>query len=167
MRLVLGEGLPLAGTGVGLGSLGAIGLTRTLGTMLYEVSPTIQLFSSGPIVGGVSRATSYLPARRVMRVDPAVALDEVTFRGRCPGFSEQDRSRARKEIAHGLFQMPEPPAAETENVHLFPVPGPARSSLATHAIAGHHDARALGAAPSSGRRPVSGFARSSCRNCAI
>jgi putative ABC transport system permease protein len=75
-RLVLGEGLLLAGIGVGLGSLGAIGLTRTLGTMLYEVSPTDPAVLAGT-VGGVlvvALAASYIPARRATRVDPAIAL---------------------------------------------------------------------------------------------
>jgi len=76
MGLVLGEGLVLAGAGVALGTLGAIGLTRTLGTLLYEVSPTDPAVLFGTIVGVlmIALAASYLPARRAMRVDPAVAL---------------------------------------------------------------------------------------------
>jgi putative ABC transport system permease protein len=75
-RLVLGEGLLLAGIGVGLGALAAIGLTRTLGTMLYEVSPTDPAVLAGTVGGVVlvALAASYLPARRATRVDPAIAL---------------------------------------------------------------------------------------------
>ena len=63
MGLVLGEGLVLAGTGVALGTLGAIGLTRTLGTMLYEVSPTDPAVLAGTVAGVlvVALAASYLP----------------------------------------------------------------------------------------------------------
>jgi putative ABC transport system permease protein len=76
MGLVLGEGLVLAGAGVALGTLGAIGLTRMLGTLLYEVSPTDPAVLFGTIVGVllIALAAAYLPARRAMRVDPAVAL---------------------------------------------------------------------------------------------
>jgi putative ABC transport system permease protein len=75
-RLVLGEGLLLAGIGVALGSLAALALTRTLGTMLYEVSPTDPAVLAGTIGGVlvVALAASYIPARRATRVDPAIAL---------------------------------------------------------------------------------------------
>jgi putative ABC transport system permease protein len=75
-RLVLGEGLLLAGIGVAIGSLASLGLTRTLGTMLYEVSPTDPAVLAGTIGGVlvVALAASYIPARRATRVDPAIAL---------------------------------------------------------------------------------------------
>jgi putative ABC transport system permease protein len=75
-RLVLGEGLLLAGIGVALGSAAAMLLTRTLGTMLYEVSPTDPSVLAGTVGGVVliALAASYVPARRATRVDPAIAL---------------------------------------------------------------------------------------------
>jgi putative ABC transport system permease protein len=75
-RLVLGEGLLLAGIGVAIGSVASLGLTRTLGTMLYEVSPTDPAVLVGTIAGVVlvALAASYIPARRATRVDPAIAL---------------------------------------------------------------------------------------------
>jgi putative ABC transport system permease protein len=76
MGLVLGEGLIVASVGVGIGALGALGLTRTLRTLLYEVSPTDPVVLAGTI-GGVlliALAASYVPARRATRVDPAIAL---------------------------------------------------------------------------------------------
>jgi ABC-type antimicrobial peptide transport system permease subunit len=75
-RLVVGEGLLLAGIGVAIGSLASLGLTRTLGTMLYEVSPIDPAVLVGTIAGVVlvALAASYVPARRATRVDPAIAL---------------------------------------------------------------------------------------------
>jgi putative ABC transport system permease protein len=76
VRLVLGQGLRVTAIGILLGVTGALGLTRFLRNLLYEVQPTdpptfvvvVLLLIS------VSVAASYLPARRAMRVDPMVAL---------------------------------------------------------------------------------------------
>jgi ABC-type lipoprotein release transport system permease subunit len=58
------------------GVVGALGLTRFLRSLLYEVRPTDPptfLFVV-VLLAGVALAASYLPVRRAMRVDPMVAL---------------------------------------------------------------------------------------------
>jgi putative ABC transport system permease protein len=76
VRLVLGQGLRVSAIGIVFGVLGALGLTRFLQSLLYEVRPTdpptfvVVLL----LLVSVSVAASYLPARRAMLVDPIVAL---------------------------------------------------------------------------------------------
>ncbi len=76
LRLIVGQGAILAiiGTLIGLG--GAIGLTRFLRGMLFEVAPTdAATFFAVPILFVFTALlASYIPARRAMRVDPMVAL---------------------------------------------------------------------------------------------
>jgi putative ABC transport system permease protein len=76
VRLVLGEGMRLAAVGVALGGLGALALTRTLRTMLHEVSPTdpAVLAATCAAVLALVALASYVPARRAARVDPLRAL---------------------------------------------------------------------------------------------
>jgi predicted permease len=76
LRLVLGHGLLLAGTGIAIGLAAAFALTRLMTVLLYRVSVTDPLtFIAGPtLFAAVALGASYLPARRAMRVDPAIAL---------------------------------------------------------------------------------------------
>jgi len=76
MGMVIGQGLKLALIGVVVGVLGALGATRALATMLYQVTPYDPLtFISVPIVfAAVAAAACSIPARRAMRVEPIVAL---------------------------------------------------------------------------------------------
>jgi len=75
-RIVVGEGLRLALTGVGAGMLGALALTRLLRSFLYGVSAYDPLTFVGValILTLVSVAASFFPARRATLVDPMVAL---------------------------------------------------------------------------------------------
>jgi predicted permease len=76
LRDVLGQGLILTMTGVGLGLCGALALTRFLSSMLYGVRP-IDLptfFAVSLILTVVAILASYVPARRAAKVDPMVAL---------------------------------------------------------------------------------------------
>ena len=76
LRLVLGQGVRLAGIGILLGLIGAFGATRFLKTILYNVTPTDPMSFAG--VAGfltlVAIVASYVPARRAMDVDPLIAL---------------------------------------------------------------------------------------------
>jgi putative ABC transport system permease protein len=76
LGMVIGQGLKLALIGVTAGVLCALGATRALATMLYQVTPNDPLtFITVPLVfAGVAAAACYVPARRAMRVDPMVAL---------------------------------------------------------------------------------------------
>jgi putative ABC transport system permease protein len=76
LKMVVGEGLLLAAAGVGLGLVGAFGLTRLMTRLLFGVSPTdpitFVLFSG--ILLGVALLACYLPARRATGLDPMLAL---------------------------------------------------------------------------------------------
>ena len=76
LRLVLGHGLLLAGSGIALGLVCAFLLTRLLAGLLYRVSVTDPFtFVAGPLAFAlVALLASYLPARRAMGVDPVIAL---------------------------------------------------------------------------------------------
>jgi putative ABC transport system permease protein len=76
LRLVLREGMVLAGCGVAIGCGGALLLMRTLDSFLYGVSAA-DPFTFGAIAGllaGVALAACFLPARRAAMVDPMTAL---------------------------------------------------------------------------------------------
>jgi putative ABC transport system permease protein len=75
LRLVLRQGIVLTGFGVGLGTAGALALTRLLEGYLYRVQPTdpIAFSSTALLLGVVAMLASYIPARRATRVDPLIA----------------------------------------------------------------------------------------------
>src|SRR6185369_9667204 len=76
LRLVVGHGLGLVLTGMLLGSAGAVGLTRLINTMLYQVKPTdpTTFASVCGLLAMVAFCACWLPARRASRVDPMEAL---------------------------------------------------------------------------------------------
>jgi putative ABC transport system permease protein len=78
LRLVLRQGLRLTAVGIGLGLLAAAALSRTLGTLLFGVSPTDAIAFGGIalLLACVAVFACALPARRAARVDPLVALRE-------------------------------------------------------------------------------------------
>jgi putative ABC transport system permease protein len=76
LGMVVGEALVLALAGAGIGLAGALGLTRLLSSLLYNVSPSdpLTLALVCLVLLGVSALASYIPARRATRIDPIVAL---------------------------------------------------------------------------------------------
>ena len=76
LRLVVKQGLVLAGLGVGAGLIGAFGITRVISTLLYNIEPTDPISFGGVAVflGLMAVVASYVPARRATAVDPIVAL---------------------------------------------------------------------------------------------
>ena len=73
---MLGKTATITVLGVGVGLVGAAGLTRFLAGMLFEVKPTDQVTFLGVVflVLAIAFMASYIPARRAMKVDPMVAL---------------------------------------------------------------------------------------------
>jgi ABC-type antimicrobial peptide transport system permease subunit len=73
---VLREAARLAAIGGALGLAIAVPATRLLRSQLFGVSPSDPLTLVGVcvVLGAVSLAAAYVPARRATRVDPVVAL---------------------------------------------------------------------------------------------
>ncbi len=74
--LFVRQGAVLAGVGIGCGIVAAALLTRAMSSLLFGVSALDPLtyVAVAFALGGTAVLASYLPARRVARVDPAVAL---------------------------------------------------------------------------------------------
>jgi putative ABC transport system permease protein len=76
LRLVLRQGLSLAGAGVASGTVAALALTRWLGSLLYEVSAYDPATYALVIVALtiVALLACYIPARRATKVDPLLSI---------------------------------------------------------------------------------------------
>jgi predicted permease len=74
--MVVRQGLALAGAGVLVGLVAALGLSRIMGAILFGVSATDPLTYGAVSVTlvGVATLASWIPARRASRVDPSTAL---------------------------------------------------------------------------------------------
>ena len=75
-KLVIGDGMKLAGLGLGIGLVGAFLLTRAMTTMLVGVQPTDPV-TYAAIVGLfliIALVSCWLPARRAAALDPSNAL---------------------------------------------------------------------------------------------
>ncbi|MDE3137815.1 MAG: ABC transporter permease [Acidobacteriota bacterium] len=75
-RLILGRGLALVMVGVAIGTAAALGLTRLLKSLLFDVSATDPgVFAAVAVVlVVVALCACYFPARRATRIDPLAAL---------------------------------------------------------------------------------------------
>jgi putative ABC transport system permease protein len=76
LRLVVGQGLLLAGIGVAIGLAASFGVTRVMSSLLYGVKATdLATFAAVAVVlSAVAALACYIPARRATRVDPIIAL---------------------------------------------------------------------------------------------
>ena len=75
-RLVVAQMSPPVLTGLAIGLAVAVGLSRYVGSLLFETSPrdpVIYAIVCGVLVSA-ALASAYLPARRASRVDPMIAL---------------------------------------------------------------------------------------------
>jgi predicted permease len=75
-RLVVGEGLWLAGLGAVIGLVGSVVTTRLLRGLLFGVQPldAVSMLAAVLLVLGASALASCLPASRAARVDPLALL---------------------------------------------------------------------------------------------
>jgi len=76
VRLIVGNGARLAGIGLVLGLILAVGLTRTLTSLLFQtmaVDPLTYLFVTA-VLGSVALLASYVPARRASKIPLVQAL---------------------------------------------------------------------------------------------
>jgi len=78
LGLVVGQGMKLAVAGVAAGLLGAFALTRVMESLLFGVhaGDAVTFLSAAVLLGVVTLAASYVPARRASRVNPITALRE-------------------------------------------------------------------------------------------
>jgi predicted permease len=76
LKLVVGQGMRLAFTGMGIGLATAFGLTRLMKGLLFDVSELdpLTFIATALLLAGVALVACYIPARRAMRVDPLIAL---------------------------------------------------------------------------------------------
>jgi putative ABC transport system permease protein len=75
-RMIVGDGMKQALMGVGLGLFGAVWLTRTMGTLLFGVTPgdPLTLGTVALLLLVIAAFACYLPAHRATKVDPLVVL---------------------------------------------------------------------------------------------
>jgi len=76
VRLVMSRGLLLTASGIILGTVAALTLTRLMGNLLYQVSPRdpLAFISALIVMTAVASIACFLPAWRAARIDPVKAL---------------------------------------------------------------------------------------------
>src|SRR5258708_9297863 len=76
LRLILGQGLGLAGLVLALGLAAAVIGTRLLTRMLFQVQPNdpVVYLAVAVVLGIVALVASYVPARRASNIDPLIAI---------------------------------------------------------------------------------------------
>jgi putative ABC transport system permease protein len=75
-RMVVVDGMRQALLGVALGVAGAIWLTRTMTSLLFQVTPgdPLTLAAAAALLLATAAIACYGPARRATRVDPLIVL---------------------------------------------------------------------------------------------
>ncbi|MCZ6836881.1 MAG: ABC transporter permease, partial [Planctomycetota bacterium] len=76
MNLILKQGMTLTAIGLGVGLVIALGFTRVLGVLLYDLSPSdpFTFIGISLLLVLVAALATLIPARKAMKVDPMVAL---------------------------------------------------------------------------------------------
>jgi putative ABC transport system permease protein len=76
LKMTVGHGLKLVGTGVVIGLVAAMIVTRVMSSLLFGISATdpVTFLSITLVLVSVAIAASYIPALRATRIDPMLAL---------------------------------------------------------------------------------------------
>src|SRR5215470_4025394 len=76
LQLVLSQGMRMVLSGVAIGVAAALGATRWLASLLFDVKPAdpVSFVGSAVALIAVALIATFVPARRATRVDPMVAL---------------------------------------------------------------------------------------------
>jgi predicted permease len=76
LRMILAQGVKIAGAGVAIGIFASFGLTRLMTKLLYSVSSAdpVTFAAVAIVLVAVAMLACYIPARRALRVDPTIAL---------------------------------------------------------------------------------------------
>ncbi len=76
LRLILGESARPVIVGIGVGLVLAIGVSRVLRTLLYGLAPVdaVSFIGVSMLLLIIALLAAYLPSRKALRVDPAIAL---------------------------------------------------------------------------------------------
>ncbi len=76
LRLVVGQGMALAGVGLAVGVVAALAATRLMRSLLFGVSATdpVTFVAIVALLGAIALVASWLPARRAVATDPTLAL---------------------------------------------------------------------------------------------
>ena len=76
LRMVVGQAMMLALTGIAIGAAGGLLLTRLMRDLLFRVAPAdpVTFIAVAGLLAAVAAFASYVPGRRATKVDPVVAL---------------------------------------------------------------------------------------------
>jgi putative ABC transport system permease protein len=76
LRMVVGQGMTMAGLGIAIGLAGAYGISRLLTSLLFGVKPNdpFTFAAVAVVLALISLVACWIPARRATRVDPLAAL---------------------------------------------------------------------------------------------
>ncbi len=76
VRMVIAQGMWPVLTGLGVGLAAALGLSRLLSSLLFEINPAdpVTFIAALLILMGVTVVACWLPARRASRIEPIIAL---------------------------------------------------------------------------------------------
>jgi putative ABC transport system permease protein len=76
LKLVVGQGMLLAGIGLGVGLVASFAITRIMATLLFGVSASdpVTYLGLAALLGLIALLACYIPARRATKVNPVTAL---------------------------------------------------------------------------------------------